>query len=450
MRTRSAQVVALHNVRSKLEYLGKAFASGRAARIASLNRFESDETLGGLERLLAEQHTEFDALDFVGQLSFGSGRDLWGQEEFHSNMLGWLLDPNQSHGHSDLFLKDFLKSADAPLTEHSHDWTETEVIREWPHVVDGQQGFLDVLIVNKAQQFLCAIENKVFSFEHSNQLTRYRKALKDHYPAFTRHHVFLTPQGELASQEEDQGYWIPLMYSEVSCIVQQILEYNESSTDENVRAFLRQYATTLRRNIMPETSLTQQARKIYLEHREAIDLIAANKPDYMADTMQWLKEAIEQQPEWKLDIEVPKSVRFLSTNWDRYEAAQTSSHFSKPSAIVFFEFGFVGKREFPLLGVKLRPETDANHGLRQMLFEAVRQHPRSFRPKTTILRSGWATLHEENSCVLDESDYGIGWDDGTSRDKIQDWVARFAEEKFPTMNDVIVNCLHEYESGKQG
>ena len=170
----------------------------------------------------------------------------------------------------------------------------------------------------------------------------------------------------------------------------------------------------------------------------------------MADTIQWLKEAIEQQPEWKLDIEVPKSVRFLSTNWDRYEAAQTSSHFSKPSAIVFFEFGFVGKGEFPLLGVKLRPETDANHGLRQMLLEAVRQHPRSFRPKTTTLRSGWATLHEENSCVLDESDYGIGWDDGTSHDKIQDWVARFAEEKFPTMNDVIVNCLREHESGKQG
>ncbi len=55
-------------------------------------------------------------------------------------------------------------------------------------------------------------------------------------------------------------------------------------------------------------------------------------------------------------------------------------------------------------------------------------------------------MHEENDYILDDSDYGIGWDDGATRAKIEAWVKNFAENEFPAMNDVIVNCLEEYEA----
>ena len=69
-------------------------------------------------------------------------------------------------------------------------------------------------------------------------------------------------------------------------IIQQIVDNCDNSTNEDIRAFLRQYATTLRRHLMPETSVSQLARKLYLEHREAVEEIIANKPDWVAEAKQ--------------------------------------------------------------------------------------------------------------------------------------------------------------------
>ena len=446
--TNGAQIISLHNVHPGLQHLETALALDRAARLMSLNNLEADETLERLEKLAAEQRTEFDALDIIGQLRFGNGRDLWGWEEFHSGVLAWLLDPKQSHGYGDRFLKDFLNRAGVRLAGHSVDWSETEVIREWENVVDGQQGYLDILIVNKAQQVVCAIENKVFSGEHSEQLTRYRSALDADYSTFTRYHVFLTRRGELASREEERGHWTPLTYSTVFDILQQLLENNGSSTNDDVHAFSRQYATALRRNVMPETSLPQLARKIYLEHREAMDLIIAHKPNWVAEAKQWLKEAIEQQQEWVLDLEETNFVRFRSKDWDRFGATQKGTGWApRSNSLLLFQFSFYDS--LPWLDLSLSRGDSVNNRLRQELFEAVRQHPKLFKPTSTTVSEGWMTLHQEKDYVLDEADYGIGWDDGTTRAKLEAWITHFAANQFPAMNEVIVNCLREYEAEEQ-
>ena len=75
--------------------------------------------------------------------------------------------------------------------------------------------------MNETGSALCAIENKVFSSEHSEQLTRYRRALAERYPDFTRHHVFLTPGGIDAHLEEERRFWVPAAYATVLDIVQQ-------------------------------------------------------------------------------------------------------------------------------------------------------------------------------------------------------------------------------------
>ena len=80
------------------------------------------------------------------------------------------------------------------------DWTQTSVTREWYHEVEihgeRQRGRLDILLENGEEKFLCAIENKVFSGEHSGQLGRYKRALDENYPEdFTKRYVFLSPNG---------------------------------------------------------------------------------------------------------------------------------------------------------------------------------------------------------------------------------------------------------------
>ena len=446
--TSAAQVTALQNASPMLERMEEVLAAARTEQIAGLHKFEADPSLGRLAKLAERQRTEFDALDFIGQLRLDSGRGLWGWEEFHSGVLAWLLDPKQSHGLGDCFVKHFLLLAGVGPADRSADWSTTEVIREWENVVDGQLGYLDILIVNQTEGVLCAIENKVFSSEHSEQLTRYRKALEHDYSTFIRHHVFLTPWGTHPSREEEKGHWTSLTYAVVCDIAQQIVENDNNSTNEGVRAFLRQYAITLRRNIMPETSVSQLARRIYLEHRRAVDEIIANRPDWVAEAKQVLKEAVARQREWTLDVEDRELVRFRSADWDRYEATQTGSGWARRSnALLLFQFRF--SDGFPWLDLALSPGNAVTNPLRKKLFETVRQHPALFRPKDASMTDGWIILHQEEDCILDSADYGVGWDDGATRAKIEAWVAHFAANDFRAMNEIIVNCLSEYQAEQQ-
>ena len=413
-----------------------------------LHTLVGDDRLQRMEKLAAQRRTEFDALDFIGQLRLESGASLWASEEFHSNLLAWLLSPTQSHGLGDRFLQQLLHRAEVPEAVRSVDWSAAEVIREWEHVVNGQLGYLDILIRDETVRVLCAIENKTFSDEHHEQLTRYRNALKMAYPAFTRYHVFLTPQGTEPYRDEEKEYWQPLTYSTICELLQQMVDNDDRSPNSDVRAFLRQYATTLRRNLVPDTSVSQLARRIYLEHREAVELLFANRPDWAAEAKSILKEAIEQQPAWRLDPEISNAVRFRAIDWDQYGVTRTGSGWESSSdALFLFEFRIYDGQ--PRLRVWMSPANKLNQHLRQILFEAIRQHPTLFRPRESSLRDTWMILHTDEDYMLEEDDLGVGWDDGTTRVKLKAWVADFATTRFPPMNEVIVNCLCEYKAEEQ-
>ncbi len=421
--------------------LGNMISDVNDEQISALCRASS--SLEPLERLAEEQRAEFDALDFIGKSGWVEGRTLWGSEEFHSNVLAWLLDPKQTHGCGDCFLKPFLIKAGAG----PGDWSGAEVKREWKNLVDGEEGYLDILIVNKAEQVLCAIENKVFSEEHSEQLSRYRKALEQSYPSFSRSYVFLTPARTLPFREEERAHWTSLGYAVVFDIVQQMVESKDGPTKEGIVAFLWQYAITLRRNIMPDTSISQMARKIYLEHQEAMDLIIANRPRWGPEAIPVLKEAIEEHPEWKMDFSDRNCVRFRSADWDQYESARMGSTWA-PDSQALMLFAFVSDPRGPYIQLELSARNEVNGRLREKLFDAVWQHPEFFKPAHKSLTDDHTMLHYPDY-FLNYSDLGGGWDDGTSFAKIKALVSGFAESEFPAMNKVIVNCLREYEVERQ-
>lgn len=445
----AAKIEALHNLCPQLAHLANVLAEERKKQEIGLNMLLVDEKFGQIQKLIAKQRNEFDALDFIGELGCGSGDALWSSEEFHSNVLAWLLDPRGSHGLGDCFLTRFLRQAGMQPVGCSWDWAETEVTREWANEVDGQQGYLDILIVNHPQQILCAIENKVFSSEHGNQLTRYRKALEVSYPAYNKYYVFLTPRAILPLREEEKKHWRPLSYSVVFDIVQHIVDNYQISTNQDIREFLRQYITTLRRNIVPGTSAAQLARKTYLEHREAVELMVDNKPDYWTEAKQWLEKAIAQHPEWLLDTGHGGYLRFRSTEWDKYDATRTGRTWTPDSnALLLFEFTYSGRPPNPYLQLALSSKNEVNECLRQELFEEVRQKPQLFKLNANSLPDGVLHLHRTDN-ILDEVDFGVGWDDNTTRAKLEQWLADFTACEFAAMNEIIVGCLQEIDAGKQ-
>ncbi len=263
-------------------------AEHEASRLA-LHSASLLDTLTNLGHAIAEERDQLDAMDLIAP-----GR--WAAEEFHSSIIIWLLDPSAHHRQAAHFIAALLDATKAPTQLLDADWSTAQVHPEWGNVVDGQQGYLDILVLNQECRCLIAIENKTFSQEHSNQLTRYRRALAEEYPNFERHHVFLSPAGISPYLERDQKHWQQARYSVIHDAIRQALGTGIADPDAN--ALLQIYATTIRRNVMPDTSLDQQARRIYLEHWEAIHRIMDNKPDWAAEAKQWLKEAVAEHSFW--------------------------------------------------------------------------------------------------------------------------------------------------------
>ena len=419
--------------------LETSLAAEREASRSAVHSANLLETLTNLGRVVAEERDHMDALNLIAP-------SRWAEEDFHSRIICWLLDPAAHHQQAGHFIAVLLNATMAPPQLLDADWTTAQVRREWGNVVDGQQGRLDILILDWDYRNLIAIENKTLSQEHSNQLTRYHRALADAYPNFARHHIFLSPDGLPPNLERDRKHWRPASYSVIHNAIKEIL--GTGVTDPDANALLQIYATTIRRNVMPDTSLPQLARRIYLEHREAMDQIIAHKPDWVAETKQWLKEAVALHREWKLDLEGPGFVRFRSADWDQFGATRTGVGWAPGSdALLLFQLRFAD--EMPYLDLGLSTGNSENAEIRAAIFDVVRQNPATFKPTRNSLTDGWMILHQEPDYILELADYGLGWDDGSARRKIEARIDNFATEQFPEMNRIIVDCLRRHQDGRE-
>ena len=151
---------------------------------------------------------------------------------------------------------------------------------------------------------------------------------------------------------------------------------------------------------MPDTSIDRQARRIYLEHREALDRILANKPNWIEESKPTLKEAVAKYPFWKLDLETPQFVRFCAADWDEFPSSRTGTGWAPNShALLLFQLRFAD--ETPYLDLGLSTAGSENAEIRAALFDAVRQNPAVFKPTRNSLTDGWMILHEEPDRILE-------------------------------------------------
>ena len=239
--------------------------------LVKLHALRDNADLLRLEELLTNKRTQDTAFNLFEVLS------LWYLEDSHSRVLSWLLGPQDTHRSGDIFLRRFLKASGLLNCNASNDWSNTIIHREWPAVVDDVRGRLDILVLNTTRGFLCAIENKVFAPESHGQLSRYRRALEAEFPDYDRHYIFLSPTGMQPQLEGERKIWQPMCYSTILEMIEQTVHDQGAEMGEDVRSFVRQYATTLRRYIVPN-EIAELARKIYEDHREAIELIIRHKP----------------------------------------------------------------------------------------------------------------------------------------------------------------------------
>jgi hypothetical protein len=247
-----------------------------------LERFVVDnDDLEHLESLL-DQFNIFEAVGMVRQ------------EIKHSNFLAFLLNPAASHRLGDTFLKIFLKrllieanNADvSPIDIDITDLTNTEVRREWKNI--------DLLLVSPQSQILCAIENKVGSGEHSNQLQRYRNIILEEFPDFKKIFVFLTPTGMAPNDTEDQQHWLTYSYDKVVRLIDDLCDRYRSTIGSDIYTLMQHYSSLIKTHLVGDSEIAQLCQKIYIQHKEALDLVYENSPNPASDTFETIPQLCQK------------------------------------------------------------------------------------------------------------------------------------------------------------
>ncbi len=405
--------------------------------ILALQRLDADgQDLDRLKEMLNRREGEVDLFDVLR---------LDGSEEFHSNFLAWLLDPKGSHGLGARFLQGFLAASGAYRAIRSTDQLSTTIGREHYLERDGESGRLDILICNENARFLCAVENKVWSGESGDQLAWYRSVLAGEYPGHQIHLVFLTRRGEEPDNPGEHGHWQQMSYTAILRLVEQTIEAaNGTANNEDVSAFLRQYATTLRRNIVPEVSndVHALARRIYRKHQKAIDLIIKHqedyKPNYLTEGFWMIRDAIDQQSLWKPARSDRPYARFVSAEWEQYKELQLDGW---PYSLLVFEV----RMTVSWAELYLTLARGGEEPTRRKIFDRVKENETIFDCAVAEYTDDYIRLHTAGK-ILDEADYANWWDEDGIRDAIGSRLNDFAQGSFHDINRIIVECLEEYRS----
>ncbi|WP_312060802.1 PDDEXK-like family protein [Anaerotignum sp.] len=227
-----------------------------------------------LQNFLVDSECLDELLPWSGKFNLFDVLKISRTEIRHSNMLSWLLNPNENHGLGDSFIKGIIQRLVEKDSDGRYDVFRTllmdlysfNVYREWKNI--------DILLISDKEKILIAIENKVGTHEHSNQLNRYLDILEKDYSGYIKIGVFLTPDGEDPSDVEN---WNVLTYNDIVEVLES--KYNQMELQPDVSLMIKNYIDVVRRDIVQDQKLIDICNKIYNKHRRALDLIYEHRTD---------------------------------------------------------------------------------------------------------------------------------------------------------------------------
>ena len=166
----------------------------------------------------------------------------------HSNVLAWLLEPGETHGLGDRFLRRFMESL-AILTPESR----TERVR-----VERERNYVDIAVFLDEEKKLVAIENKVVELydDAIDQAMGYDKELHQEFAtSYDIRSVLLTTSSDRdATTAIDQGpgreHLSHMSWNRIHQIIESF--YPDDIADRSdARAFVRQYLEAVERLLRP-------------------------------------------------------------------------------------------------------------------------------------------------------------------------------------------------------
>lgn len=335
------------------------------------------------------ENAELERLEeIVDRFNIFASLNIINQEIRHSNFLSWLLDPNGSHGLGDYFLASFLKKVSFKASSleiagpsifdiDSGSFDDAEVLREWRNI--------DIVMRSDTQRLICVVENKIYSGEHSDQLRRYQETMEKEFPDYRKLFVYLTVEGDIPSTAQ----FIPFSYGEVASLIENLLGSKSGKIATEILAFISHYKEMLRRYIMKDSEIQEICKRIYRQHRTALDLIFEYKPDNLLEIHDCLVDIIGKDEDLDLDDCSKSYIRFFPKSLDFIP--REGKGWTKSKRILLFEFNNNPRGLILYLIIGPGPQS-----IRERLYEIARNNPNLFNKSNRALTAQWFTLFKKS------------------------------------------------------
>ncbi|MDP3211930.1 PD-(D/E)XK nuclease family protein [Methylotenera sp.] len=258
-----------------------------------LNTEHQDEN-----RLLAKQ--EFLQLDkLLNSFNVFEATDMGRREIKHTKFLSYLLDPNESHGLGETFIKNFIIRISTRFNDFPRffdlDLSFTEITPEF----NLTKGSLDCLI-NIPQRnpgspsVIIAIENKIGAGQGKGQLENYRNWIHSKFPEQKKFFIFLTFNYE----EPNDDLWEHITYQDVVLpSVKATLDMLEDTGSPHLKAILNDYYELM----INDADVDKEK-----------DDLAAYLTNEFSSYIKKLKEKISNHRECLLYIKHKKAIKYLT------------------------------------------------------------------------------------------------------------------------------------------
>ena len=359
----------------------------------------------------------------------------------HSNVLAWLLQPEEGHGLKDLFLRRWLmrvfhesESDEAsyldPVEIDSLSIRSVEVYREWSHI--------DLLVrieTFDGEEIVIGIENKVKAVQSKGQLIKYRERVESAFKkAKHKLFVFLTRREE---EPEDEA-WTSATYQQVHDVLEGCINEQRSVIGNEPRVLLDHYLKLLKESFMENTEIAKLARKIYQKHNRALDVILEYRPDALQALTDAMTERLtaETAALGLIPMLMQKGyVRFLPKAWDTEPNRRGTAWGQGESTYILCEIVLWGKN--PILKMI---EGKAPDNWRNELWAISRKEPFVNTQKRTKQPAKWMGIYsvKNKQSLEDLETQAID----ELADELWKWCKQeIAEAKFQKSIAVVVDHL---------
>lgn len=360
--------------------------------------------LQALERFVAENDDLLELEERIGRFNIFDALGIARIEIRHSNYLAWLLAPGESHGQGELFLKAFLMDVlrrareqgmappVSPVQLDGADLQGVQIRREWRNI--------DILITCEEPRFVIAIENKVDSGERTGQLQKYEDIVAASYPGVRSLFVFLTPEGDDASDED----WVTYSYAQLYQVLCRTRRANKGSIGGDVAVFLEHYLSLIGDRFMENEDIDKLCRQIYSNHRRALELIWEKVGSPASGLVGRIQQWIEEKPEWLHIATKEVEVEFIPAAWSKMLPAVGKRKTFDRDHWITVRLRTLSTRL--RLYVIVAPTTDAV--MRKTLVERLLRDRSEFGFSTFFkkkeLTADWTRVLSEDICTLPEDE----------------------------------------------